>query len=169
MSEKWAAIEGFVGEYAISDAGRVMSMNFAKSGLPGIMKPRMVRRYMIVCIGRKSKYVHHLVAHAFIGEKPAGMQVNHKDGDRENNSASNLEYVTPSENIKHACRLRLLDNRGEKHSQSRLTEANVYQILEHIGNGRPIVAIATEFGVHPSQISHIKAGRSWPHISRRVG
>ena len=47
--------------------------------------------------------VHRLVARAFLGPPPSPKhtQINHKDGDRGNNSVANLEYVTPSENILH--------------------------------------------------------------------
>ena len=52
---------------------------------------------------RGFKYVHGLVARAFLGPKPSPKhtQINHKDGDRGNNSVANLEYVTPSENMLH--------------------------------------------------------------------
>jgi hypothetical protein len=49
-----------------------------------------------------TKTIHRLVAAEFLGTCPKGIQVNHKDGDRLNNHASNLEYVTPSENTRHS-------------------------------------------------------------------
>lgn len=55
-------------------------------------------------IGKKSgkqMYVHRLVAELFLGGIPDGMQVNHKDGNKENNHVSNLEVVSAKENIKH--------------------------------------------------------------------
>lgn len=45
--------------------------------------------------------VHGLVANVFIGPRPIGSQVNHRDFDRTNNHVTNLEYVTPRENIHH--------------------------------------------------------------------
>lgn len=51
---------------------------------------------------RKKKYVHVLVAEAFIGECPAGYEVDHIDGDESNNDVSNLEYVSRSENNRRA-------------------------------------------------------------------
>jgi len=47
-------------------------------------------------------FIHNLVAQVFIGEKPAGLQTNHRDGNKLNNHPSNLEYVTQQENMKHA-------------------------------------------------------------------
>lgn len=56
------------------------------------------------CVGlQRSQLVHRLVARAFLGPPPSPKhtQINHKDGDRGNNSVANLEYVTPSENMLH--------------------------------------------------------------------
>ena len=44
--------------------------------------------------GTSTQYVHHVVAEAFLGPRPCGLVVRHMDGDRENNAASNLAYVT---------------------------------------------------------------------------
>lgn len=56
--------------------------------------------------GRKGKYVcfkvHREVAKAFIPTSDYTLQINHKDCDKTNNNATNLEWVTPKENMKHA-------------------------------------------------------------------
>jgi hypothetical protein len=52
--------------------------------------------------------IHNLVAEAFIGRKPATLQVNHKDGNKDNNTAENLEYITQTENLRHAFRTGLM-------------------------------------------------------------
>lgn len=51
---------------------------------------------------RKKYFAHRLVADAFVAGKQNGLQVNHKDGNKRNCDASNLEWVTPSENQMHS-------------------------------------------------------------------
>ena len=62
---------------------------------------------------RKLKLVHRLVAEAFIGPRPAGMDIDHVDGNRSNNHYTNLEYVTHSENLKRAWVRKLAKEKGE--------------------------------------------------------
>lgn len=101
--EKWVNIkyEGFE-HYQISNLGNV-------KGPKGLMKSRPnARRYHIIglrhkeTIIQKTFTVHRLVAEHFL-DKPDGKDyVNHIDGDKDNNVAGNLEWVTQSENQIHA-------------------------------------------------------------------
>ena len=59
---------------------------------------------------RREFVVHALVAIFFIAPFREGLEVNHKDGDKQNNRADNLEWVTHSANVKHA-----IDNGLKKH------------------------------------------------------
>jgi len=162
---EWRAIEGYEGKYAVSDGGEVMSMNFAKSGLPGIMRFNLSRGYLAVQLGDRKRYtVHRLVAEAFIGPRPTGMHINHKDGNKKNNSVSNLEYVTPSENQKHSFAIGLQDNHGERHSQAKLTNAKVAEIKRMFSLGFSNKELAAFFHVCPTNIAHIRAGRIWSTV-----
>jgi hypothetical protein len=173
-SEKWAAIEGLVGRYAVSSHGRVMSMDYAQSGLPGIMKPRLRDgRYLSVCLydgngGKRWHAVHLLVAAAFLPPKPEGHQCNHADGVRTNNRAGNLEWMTGSENMKHAFAIGLQHNRGERHSQARLTEDHVRGIRSLLRAGMPQASVAKTYRVNQSVISKINTRKAWPHVKEQI-
>lgn len=99
MIEQWRQFRDTV--YEISDRGNVRRTN----GVP--KKPsRSSTGYMIFgCYQhtrRTNILVHRAVAECFIGPCPNGFQVNHIDGNKTNNALENLEYVTGSDNAKHA-------------------------------------------------------------------
>ena len=106
-------------------------------------------------------YVHRLVAEAFIGnsQKP----VNHKNGNRFDNRAVNLEYVTPKENQQHASRNGLLAI-GSRHGNSVLTESEVLEIRRQCANGYTLSEIAEDFEIAFQTVSKIKNRHSWRHI-----
>lgn len=162
----WKAIEGYEGRYAVSDNGEVMSMNFAGSGLPGILKPSLARGYATVEMGHGKRFsVHRLVAAAFIGRRPDGMHINHINGIKTDNRVENLEYVTQSQNMKHAFAMGLQSNVGERHSQAKLTEEKVKQIRVMLSLKFRQSEIAALMGVDPSAISHVKRGATWAHVA----
>lgn len=102
--EIWKDIEGYNGKYQVSSWGRVRNAERGSILTPYKNKKGYLKVGLCVS-GRKSpkKYrVNRLVAKAFI-ENPKGLpQVNHKDGNKENNSVTNLEWITNSDNMKHA-------------------------------------------------------------------
>lgn len=62
------------------------------------MKPYVGSKYPTMRISGRTRYVHDLVAEAFLGPKPQGLEVCHGDNNTRNNAASNLRYATRSEN-----------------------------------------------------------------------
>lgn len=109
--------------------------------------------------------VHRLIAITFIPNPENKPQVNHKDGDKHNNSVTNLEWVTRSENQKHRfCELHH-SHFGEKNTQAKLTEAKVRDIVKfkHLGLG--LGYLSDMFSVSKQTICDIMAGRSWSHVT----
>lgn len=114
MEEIWKDIAGYEGRYMVSNFGRVKSMRCLAHDGEKIMKTvRHHTGYMIVSLGRKPRkvfLVHVLVANAFIENKEKKPYVNHIDGNKANNKASNLEWVTAKENTSHAIKTGLRDS-----------------------------------------------------------
>ena len=125
MKEVWQPIDGYEGLYEVSSLGKVRSVDrwLEKRGRAGVMLTQRLRgktlrqlldgnKRLFVTLSKNGKRapirVHRLVAAAFLGPRPEGLQINHLDGDRINNAAANLEYCTPSENMRHAVRLGLV-------------------------------------------------------------
>lgn len=107
-AELWLPVIDYVGIYEISSFGRVRRIARAKGAtVGGTLKPGINGAgYLYVVLSKKSRtrniQIHKLVAGAFLGERPVNHEINHKDGLKHNNYASNLEYVTRSENTRHA-------------------------------------------------------------------
>ncbi|MES1988991.1 MAG: HNH endonuclease signature motif containing protein, partial [Pseudomonadota bacterium] len=137
LRERWLEVAGFP-EHEVSNTGklrrRLPSRCGPRHGINGLRQQRNRCGYYQVHLFHNGKvrraYIHVLVAEAFIGPKSGRMQVNHKDGDKSNNSVSNLEYVTPAENVQHAYDTSIYSAaRGERHGLAILTEDIVRQML----------------------------------------
>ncbi|XAI96966.1 hypothetical protein [Synechococcus phage Ssp-JY42] len=127
------------------------------------------RGYKTVCLKVASVSrtfdVHRLVALAFLGKPATPKHVNHIDGDKTNNRADNLEWVSPVENSAHARANGLFTQaRGERAGGAKLTEGNVKTIRAMIAAGQSQRAIAEVFGIGQKTVSAIHTGRIWRHV-----
>lgn len=109
---------------------------------------------------RQTVRLHGLVAAAFIGPRPEGLHINHKDGNRHNNAAANLEYVTRRQNEDHAV-ANALHAWGEKHGMAKLTEEAVWHIRS---SPESAVALAARYGVQDGTIQAVRNGKTWRHL-----
>lgn len=119
MSEQWKDILGYEGRYQVSDMGRVKALSFMQRWRHGLRRVReriLVQQainsgYQIVRLHldnvRSARTVHRLVAQAFHPGADPALDVNHIDGDKKNNTATNLEWVQRTANHDHAVRLGL--------------------------------------------------------------
>jgi hypothetical protein len=162
--EQWrpAPIAGYEHLYEVSDAGNVRR---ACRYLPRpTLKPHLRRGYSALELSKHSQSkvvrIHRLVALAFLGPEPAGHQVNHKDGNKQNNRLDNLEYVTPQQNHQHAAKTGL-KARGERNNHAKLATADVLAIR---ASRWPAHVVAARYDVHKSTIDAIRQRRNWKHI-----
>lgn len=105
--EIWKDIVGFEGYYQISNYGRLKSFKKIKSGRI-LSNVNNLGWYFNVVLRKKgiktmkSVKIHRLVAEHFIPNPDGKKYINHKDGNKQNNHVSNLEWCTQAENVKHA-------------------------------------------------------------------
>lgn len=123
--------------------------------------------YLTVYLDGKNVLLHRLVATAFIPNPENKPCVNHKDGNKQNNSIDNLEWVTQAENNRHARKTGLNPYNvlyGEKSRHHKLTQNDVDYIRSNYKKNDPQfngVALARKYNVTPSCISSIIRGVSW--------
>lgn len=120
--------------------------------------------YLRTQIAGKTRTVHRLIACAFVAADPGKDFVNHKDGDKKNNRADNLEWVTRSENMKHAYDHGLKSSIGVKNGRSKLTKDDVAFIRKHYipgDNEFGAKALSEKFGVASQTISAVFHKQNW--------
>lgn len=110
QGEEWKEAPGFFGTVLVSNMGRLKSASTGRILKPGRLKKyeRYGRGCYLQCVRRmkgpngyftKTDYVHRLVAKAFIPNPDGKRYINHKDENKENNRANNLEWCTARENV----------------------------------------------------------------------
>ena len=96
-------------------------------------------------------------------------EVNHKDGDKENNLLDNLEWVSTQENIAHAIKTGLRNSVGENNPGHKLTEIEVWQIIDLLQHtSYTYKEIATFYNVHEETVARIKRKKSWKHLTKDI-
>lgn len=163
--EVWKDVVGYEEEYEVSNLGNVRrkSKNMSQA-----ISPHGYKTLTLSKNGKCStKLAHRLVAEAFLDNTESKKQVNHKDCNKLNNELSNLEWVTPIENILHAVENdRQRNQSGEKNNMSKLTEKDVLFIRELIDKGVSVYKIHKEYYpyLHQQTLYGIKQRRLWKQI-----
>lgn len=170
MNEEWRIIRGYNKFYKISNKGRVYSSLSDRILAPVISKGYVKANLHLYGKG-KVWAVHRLVMlHFNYNKDHRKLQINHIDGNKQNNSLENLEWATAKENMRHSFRngLNKLDGTvGSKNGMSKLTEKEVEEIIELLKYKCFFQReIAEMYGVQFTCISAIQLGRTWKHLRR---
>ncbi len=180
MQEEWRPVPGYEGAVEASGLGRLRSVARRVRGRGAgtrpieaqILRPSLnPSGYLVISVraaGGKAtqKTVHRLVAKSFLPAVPDDMQINHIDGDKQNNRISNLEVCTAAYNCQHRSSVLGL-NRGSKNKGARLTEETAMLAVELIKSGVTQHEVARIIGVSRSTVSHVYYGITWKHVTAR--
>ena len=174
--EIFCPITGYEGVYEISNFGRVKSLARICPHPKGdlnikerILKPGVsASGYAVVNLQylgkRLTTSVHRLVAIMWVREPKEFEQVNHIDGNKLNNKADNLEWVTASDNCKYNFTMLGKKARsGEDNNLTKLSREQVIEIKKLLKTLKPS-EVSKITGVNRKNISSIKCGRSWRHL-----
>ena len=145
MEEIWKPVKGYENRYLVSNYGRFFSLHMQR-----IMKQQHDKDgYCLICIGRKIRRAHRVVAEAFIDNQENLPQINHINGDKSDNRIENLEWCTQSYNMKHS--FDKLDNKiwnknvpmSEEQKQKLSQAKKGKHILGMNGNAKKVLCIET--------------------------
>lgn len=174
--ENWKDIKGYNGFYQVSDLGNIRSIDrisyhprFGDMILRGRDKNQSSDKdgYKTIglCIkGKTTTFrVHRLVALHFISNSENKPEINHKNGNKQNNAKSNLEWNTTIENIRHSIKTGLANRNGSGNGRAVLCENDVLEIRDNC-KGMKVYEISKMYNVNWTTIKRILTRESWRHI-----
>lgn len=144
--------------YEVSEAGVVINTRTNKVVKPDINSAGYLRVTMSVDNSKKRMTVHRIVALTYLGD--SDLVVNHKDGNKLNNHFSNLEWVSQSDNRKHAFRHKLC-----RRPNSKLKDETVHMICMAISEGVQAKVIRKAFNIPKHMYDDIRSRRYYKDIS----
>ncbi len=182
--EEWRPIPSME-LYEVSTLGRIRSVDAVTYGAGGkkyTRKGRLLKTHPNTCgyqlaemhfgDSRKTIALHRLVASTFLPpDASTRLEVNHIDGDKLNNCPQNLEWVTRSENMRHAYRLGLKRqtthsrNAGEAHGNSKLIANQVRELRALHKAGISRCRLARAYGLSHNTVCGILTRKRWKHIA----
>lgn len=175
LIEQWKDIPGYEGEYQASSHGRIKSLDRHIVDINGRLrkykgqerKPQKHSAgYLSVNLRKSDQHLlHRLIALAFHPQPEGKDFVNHKDGNKKNNSADNLEWATRQENETHAYSTGLKNSTGSNNQMAKLNETDIIQIRDLVAAGSDRNVVADRFGIHKGSVDRIVGRRTWAHVN----
>lgn len=147
--------------YLVGDDGSVYSLYTHKF----LKQHKCTKGYLFAILhnGGSERRIrtHRLVASAFLNKPDGGKyEVNHKNLDKTDNRASNLEWVSHAENVRHASRAGAMGTWGSKNHRSVINESIAIEMKARSTNER-VCDLAREYGVSTTVVSKLKHGVTW--------
>lgn len=164
--EIFVPVLNFEKRFQISNHGRLITVNGKYLGIRFINPFMSSLGYYEISLrqtplNRKVR-IHTLVAEHFCtGKTNEICWVNHIDGNKLNNHHTNLEWVTPGDNVRHAVRTGLMDVKGVRHFNNKLTEQQVIELRHRASLGQTHKSIAAIFGINRRHVGDIVNGGCW--------
>lgn len=163
-------IPGYYGRYFINESGEVWSVAARR-----LMSQQWDEKHpypwlLLRCSDGKLRTVavHRMMGRTWlesppglIGSKKGEYCINHKDGNKQNNNATNLEWITCEENVRHAWITGLNQSAGEKSSNTKLKSAEVRLIRKDFISGKSLSSLANEYKMSVQGIHDICRFRRW--------
>lgn len=164
IKEIWKDIQGYKGLYQISNYGKVKSLYKNKLRSFSIDNSGYYHISLTKDKKQRSYLLSRLVALHFVKNSNKKQEVNHKDGNKNNNMSSNLEWSTRQENIKHAFKMGLNKTRkGELCNFSKINNSQRTRIKElfniNIPKMNQYLKLSKMFNLSERQIRYIINGK----------
>ena len=157
-NEIWKDVLGYEGLYIISNKGYVKSVKRNEN----LAICKMKIGYYCVRLWKsnvtKLWTMHRLLAIHFIENPMSKREVNHIDGDKGNYNLNNLEWSTPSENMKHSVATGLNNSSfkgGSLHSQRKLSIQDISAIRELRVSGLKLKELGIRFNITPDHVCRV--------------
>ena len=157
--------------YYITDDGRIYSEKTHKFLSTQLDKDGYVKCRMISTDNKRHRYsVHRLLMENFCPrEDMVNLQVNHIDGNKQNNHIENLEWTTPSENTKHAFSINLKTQKGINNNANKYSEEVILKAIEMLLSKKYTGAeIDRQLGFCKDYANSIKRKERWTHLTKDI-
>ena len=168
---RWIYINNVRTRYKITSEGEVLRYNKSKTKVKKLKHAIDKDGYHKVTLyinGKPyTKFVHRLVAMAYIPNVDNKPQVNHKNGDHDDNTVWNLEWATCKENIRHAFMTGLsVAKKGEKHPNSKYNDKQIHSVCKMLEENKlSMKEISILSNVSYTVVKQIRNHIIWNHIS----